>query len=514
MMNKLSIIMIAQGDEADLEHALNSIWKQSYKDYELLLYVKEIPGFLDSVTKDNFYINSIKGKLSKSLLRKQAVEDAKGEYILFFEPFDFLLEDTALATRISELESLNIDCYFDAVIELIDGLYYFYHPTNDDKCRITEQNFILYAHRRVGFNLLTGKYIKKSLLDRLSLSQWDKEDAEILFDLIKISKNSMYVNNCQYIFRKLPNRSVKKATFSNRFLVSDCSKFVEENKKMTADYPNDIHIAICVDRFVADELGPLLYSIGSNNTDNVFVYLIYYDLDSKKLERYLILNDYFDNLTIQLLPIPNYLHAALEKISMDKVHLPISSFYRILIPELILHTDRVLYLDADVLVNQSLSTLWHTDLEGCYLGVVSDLGVAADKFDPDAWGYQLLGDDGAKYFNSGVLLMDLGLIRKRNLLFDFYQFCIYSTDLTLLGDQDAFNLFYFNAVKYLNISNNFVIYMFKHYPIDIDEITILHFLGPNKPWKVNEYGTGQSSQAYKVYRKYNQYFTDLENQQR
>lgn len=98
------------------------------------------------------------------------MEDAKGEYILFFEPFDFLLEDTALATRISELESLNIDCYFDAVIELIDGLYYFYHPTNDDKFRITEQNFILYARRRVGFNLLTGKYIKKSLLDRLSLS--------------------------------------------------------------------------------------------------------------------------------------------------------------------------------------------------------------------------------------------------------------------------------------------------------------------------------------------------------
>ena len=44
--------MIAQGDEADLEHALNSIWKQSYKDYELLLYVKNIGGSGYVVQKD------------------------------------------------------------------------------------------------------------------------------------------------------------------------------------------------------------------------------------------------------------------------------------------------------------------------------------------------------------------------------------------------------------------------------------------------------------------------------
>ncbi|KAJ6559164.1 glycosyltransferase family 8 protein [Mycena vulgaris] len=65
----------------------------------------------------------------------------------------------------------------------------------------------------------------------------------------------------------------------------------------------------------------------------------------------------------------------------------------------VLPVQRVLYLDADVLVLQSLEDLWRTDLEGKPLGAARDVGF------PN-------GHDAVKgrYFNAGVLLMDLALL--------------------------------------------------------------------------------------------------------
>ena len=48
-----------------------------------------------------------------------------------------------------------------------------------------------------------------------------------------------------------------------------------------------------------------------------------------------------------------------------------SSYYRFLIPKLI-NQDRVLYLDADIIVNGSLRDFYYSDLENTPVGVVRD----------------------------------------------------------------------------------------------------------------------------------------------
>src|SRR3954454_22448571 len=46
---------------------------------------------------------------------------------------------------------------------------------------------------------------------------------------------------------------------------------------------------------------------------------------------------------------------------------------RIFLPDLMPDADRVLYLDADTLVVDSLAPLWDTDLTGCALGAVTNV---------------------------------------------------------------------------------------------------------------------------------------------
>ena len=69
----------------------------------------------------------------------------------------------------------------------------------------------------------------------------------------------------------------------------------------------------------------------------------------------------------------------------------------------VIPVERTLYLDADTLVLGDVQSLWKTNLGGKSLGVTVDVG------HPD--GHEGVGQ--GKYFNSGVILMDLAIIRRR-----------------------------------------------------------------------------------------------------
>jgi len=74
---------------------------------------------------------------------------------------------------------------------------------------------------------------------------------------------------------------------------------------------------------------------------------------------------------------------------------------------LVLPVDGILYLDADVLVRRDLKEILRTDMGGKPIGVVRDIGYPMGHPGlPEA-------NRGRFYFNAGVLLLDLSLIRQR-----------------------------------------------------------------------------------------------------
>ena len=92
---------------------------------------------------------------------------------------------------------------------------------------------------------------------------------------------------------------------------------------------------------------------------------------------------------------------------------PTPSWYRILLPELLPDTEQVLYLDCDMIVTESLRPLWNSDLSRHSVAAVSAV------FPWPEWGARhcaALGiEDPRDYFVSGLMLMNLGRLRKEGL---------------------------------------------------------------------------------------------------
>jgi lipopolysaccharide biosynthesis glycosyltransferase len=97
--------------------------------------------------------------------------------------------------------------------------------------------------------------------------------------------------------------------------------------------------------------------------------------------------------------------SALAGLPEDEQFTP-AMWYRIFLPELLPGVERVLYLDADTIVADSLDPLWRTDLGDNYLAAVTNVFQRNHLQRPAELG--LAGPE--VYFNSGVLLMNLDLM--------------------------------------------------------------------------------------------------------
>jgi len=88
-------------------------------------------------------------------------------------------------------------------------------------------------------------------------------------------------------------------------------------------------------------------------------------------------------------------------------HLPAASFSRLLIPELVdPGTERVVYLDSDLLVRGDLSPLFRLDLGGAAIAGVRDFLVRS--FDPETLALSRQESEYPRpYFNAGVLVIDV-----------------------------------------------------------------------------------------------------------
>lgn len=82
-------------------------------------------------------------------------------------------------------------------------------------------------------------------------------------------------------------------------------------------------------------------------------------------------------------------------------------WYRLLLPELAPEVDKVIFLDADTLVLQSLKPLLETDLADSVLAAVSNAN-------PSEHVLRLGLDPNAPYFNAGVMVMNLAAMREEH----------------------------------------------------------------------------------------------------
>jgi lipopolysaccharide biosynthesis glycosyltransferase len=169
-----------------------------------------------------------------------------------------------------------------------------------------------------------------------------------------------------------------------------------------------------------------------------------------------------------------------------------ATWYRVFLPEILPGRDRVLYLDSDLIVVDSLAPLFERDdLEGRYLGAVTNVLQHNDQGRPAELG--LSGPE--VYFNAGVLLMNLEAMRSDRSSRALISYARENAELIAFRDQDALNVVLGEGRLELhprwNCMNAF--YEFDHAGDVLghealaeakDDPGIRHFEGPslNKPW--------------------------------
>ncbi|MGI8557954.1 MAG: glycosyltransferase family 8 protein [Solirubrobacteraceae bacterium] len=166
-------------------------------------------------------------------------------------------------------------------------------------------------------------------------------------------------------------------------------------------------------------------------------------------------------------------------------------WYRTLLPEMLPDVPRVLYLDVDVIVIDSLDPLWETDLDGCFLAAVTN--VLEDRHLSRPVQLGLAGP--TDYFNSGVLLMNLELMREESATARLHAFAREHQAELLWPDQDALNVVLGDRRRHLAPRWNFMSAALL-FPSAAEMFTaaeleearrrpaIRHFEGPqiDKPW--------------------------------
>lgn len=170
---------------------------------------------------------------------------------------------------------------------------------------------------------------------------------------------------------------------------------------------------------------------------------------------------------------------------------PKEMYYRLLAPHLLPESvKRVLYLDPDTLIINSICPLWETELDGNLFAAAAHTGKTELASNINQLRLGIEGD----YYNSGVLLMDLEAGRREIQPETLFHYVAGHRKELVLPDQDVLNALYSKRILPLADvlwnydARNYSAYLLRSgglYDLEwvMQHTGILHFCGKEKPWK-------------------------------
>lgn len=262
-----------------------------------------------------------------------------------------------------------------------------------------------------------------------------------------------------------------------------------------------MNLLFAVDDNFVQQLETVLLSIHLNTTPQEFnVYV----LQRNRLVKGAELAAFCEHLKMTYHPV--MVKQALFENAPVTDRYPTTIYYRLLAHQMLpqsLH--QVLYLDADLLCINDLSSLYNTSLDDKLFASAIHASLTNTTDVINKIRLQNFGAEG--YYNSGVLLMNLDLMRQEidaEKIFDYIR-----RHILLLPDQDILNALYSERIKtipdqlYNFDTRNSKIYetiSFGKWDLDwvIKNTVILHYCGREKPWLPTK-NSGRLTALYKQY---------------
>ena len=241
--------------------------------------------------------------------------------------------------------------------------------------------------------------------------------------------------------------------------------------------------------FAADDnyipcLAVAIQSLKDNANNNTLYKLIilHSDMSENKINE--VMSFGTDNIKIELKNIAPTI-SKLEK-DLDlrlRDYYSSAIYYRMFIPSLYPEYDKAIYLDSDIVLLDDIKNFYQTDLGTNLVGAIVDSVV---KYTPVFHEYVLknLGVEYTKYFNSGVLLMNLKEMRNSHIEDKFIKILTkYNCD-SIAPDQDYLNVLCKDKVTYLPVTWD-KMPDFGDY-IDEKDLHLIHYNMFRKPWHYSD----------------------------
>jgi len=227
-------------------------------------------------------------------------------------------------------------------------------------------------------------------------------------------------------------------------------------------------------------VGASLCSIFENTKSSVVVHVLHDDtLNDENTNRLIELTEnYGQNICFY-----NILNASSSRDFIGKIqqiYLPQyqGMLFRFAMGELLPSSiKRAIYLDADTIVNMDIVKLWNVELGDAHIAAVSDSIIARLPMDlvPVVVKNGLVQQD--KYFNSGVLLMDMDFFSGyRQITDDVIDFLLQDGINTDYPDQDFLNCAFYESCRLLPIEYNFLVNYARMQKLNKEE-AIFHYAG-------------------------------------
>lgn len=198
--------------------------------------------------------------------------------------------------------------------------------------------------------------------------------------------------------------------------------------------------------------GVLMHSIGINNGDDIQYHILVNSEFLPKNKTSLVNIAELYNNEIHFYTVSDDLT---KELPFGRGNMPegvtIATYYRLFITKLLPnHIDRILYLDGDMIVRNSIKPLYEENLDGYALGVVHDM----DEM-KHTRSNRLPYPMETGYFNAGMMLINLAYWREHDAFGIFMDFIRNNGSSIIYHDQDVLNSVFYDKKKWLSVKYNF-----------------------------------------------------------
>lgn len=265
---------------------------------------------------------------------------------------------------------------------------------------------------------------------------------------------------------------------------------------MTRSPGPDMNILFCVNEEYAQHLAAALYSLGCNNSEESLTVVVAGSIAPETQERLSRITAICPGMDLHFVTLDDILpdaddaarYRSLPQQGDHQVKGAYTSdiYTRLLVARIFPpNVEKVLYLDADMVVDGPIRPLWETPLDEAVLAATR-----IPWFDRT----HLPNFDATKgYFNSGVLLFNLSAWRAAGIEDEVLAYLERHANIVRDPDQDALNAVLSGRVRFVHAKWNAIgpYFSTRHFAgLDSDyrnevakDPIIVHFNGANKPWK-------------------------------